>query len=87
MARYTSIRTILELAAVMKWKIHQMDLKKTFLNGVVEEEVYVVLWRKLPMAWGNTTDGVTAEINPFPYAGETKYLTLKDLETYLIPYV
>ena len=36
-ARYTSIRTILALAIVMKWKIHQMDVKTIFLNGVVEE--------------------------------------------------
>ena len=41
MARYTSIRTILDLTAVMKWKIHQMDVKTTFLNRVVEEEVYM----------------------------------------------
>ena len=41
MPRYNSIRTILALATVMKWKIHQMDVKTTFLNGVVEEEVYV----------------------------------------------
>ena len=34
-ARYTSIRSVLALAAVMKWKIHQMDFKTTFLNGVV----------------------------------------------------
>ena len=40
-ARYTSIRSILSLAAVMKWKIHQMDVKTDFSNGVVEEEVYV----------------------------------------------
>ena len=40
-ARYTSIRSILALAAVMRWKIHQMDVKTTFLNGVVEEEFYV----------------------------------------------
>ena len=40
-ARYTSIRSILALATVMKWKIHQMDVKTAFLNGVVEEEVYV----------------------------------------------
>ena len=40
-ARYTSIRLVLALAAVMKWKIHQMDVKTAFLNGVVEEEVYV----------------------------------------------
>ena len=39
-ARYTSIRSVLSLAAVMKWKIHQMDVKTAFLNGVVEEEVY-----------------------------------------------
>ena len=37
------------------------------------------------MAWGTTTDRVTAEINPFQYARETKYLTLKDLDSYLIP--
>jgi hypothetical protein len=36
-ARYTSIRTIIVLAAKMKWKLHQMDVKKTFLNGVIEE--------------------------------------------------
>ena len=39
-AIYTSIRSILALATVMKWKIHQMDVKTDFLNGVVEEEVY-----------------------------------------------
>jgi hypothetical protein len=41
MARYTSIRTILAIATMMKWKVHQMDVKTTFLNGVIEEEVYV----------------------------------------------
>ena len=41
LARYTSIRSVLALATVMKWKIHQMDVKTAFLNSVVEEEVYV----------------------------------------------
>jgi hypothetical protein len=40
-ARYTSIRTIMALAAKMKWKLHQMDVKTTFLNGVFEEEVSI----------------------------------------------
>ena len=40
-AIYTSIRTIIALAAKMKWKLHQMDVKTTFLNGVIEEEVYI----------------------------------------------
>ena len=39
-ARYTSIRTIIALAAKMKWKLHQMDMKTTFLNDVIEE-VYI----------------------------------------------
>ena len=25
----------------MGWHIHQMDLKITFINGVIEEEVYI----------------------------------------------
>ena len=41
MARHTSIRAIMALAAKLGWKLHQMDVKTTFLNGVVEEEVYV----------------------------------------------
>ena len=40
-ARYTSIRTIMALASMMKWELHQMDGKTTFLNGVIEEEVYI----------------------------------------------
>jgi hypothetical protein len=39
--RYTLIRTIIDLAAKMKWKLHQMDVKTTFLNGVIKEEVYI----------------------------------------------
>jgi hypothetical protein len=40
-SRYTSIRTIISLAAKIKWNLHQMDVKTTFLNGVIEEEVYI----------------------------------------------
>ena len=39
-ARYTSIRAIMALAAKLGWKLHQMDMKTTLLKGVVEEEVY-----------------------------------------------
>ena len=29
------------VAAEMGWKIHWMDVKTTFLNGLIEEEVYI----------------------------------------------
>lgn len=40
-ARYTSVRAVLAIAAAKGWKIHQMDVKTTFLNGTIEEEVYL----------------------------------------------
>jgi hypothetical protein len=40
-ARYTSIGTIISLASVMGWRLHQMDVKTMFVNGVIEEEVYI----------------------------------------------
>ena len=40
-ARYTSISIILTLEVVMKWKVHNMDVKTYFLNDFFEEEVYV----------------------------------------------
>jgi hypothetical protein len=40
-ARYTSIGTIMAIVAEMGWKIHQMDVKTAFLNGILEEEVYI----------------------------------------------
>jgi hypothetical protein len=38
---YTSIRSIISIASVMGWKLHQMDVKTSFLNGASEEEVYI----------------------------------------------
>ena len=40
-ARLETISLIISLAAQYKWKIHQMDVKSAFLNGVLEEEVYI----------------------------------------------
>lgn len=41
MARLDTIRTLVALAAQKSWKLYQLDVKSTFLNGVLEEEVYV----------------------------------------------
>ena len=40
-ARYSSIRSIFALSTQMGWKIHHMDVKTAFLNGMIEEEVYI----------------------------------------------
>jgi hypothetical protein len=40
-SRYTSIRAIMFRVASMGWILHQMDVKTTFLNGEIEEEVYI----------------------------------------------
>ncbi|KAL2251279.1 UNVERIFIED_CONTAM: Retrovirus-related Pol polyprotein from transposon TNT 1-94 [Sesamum indicum] len=40
-ARLESIWLIISLAAQNHWKIHQMDVKSAFLNGVLKEEVYI----------------------------------------------
>jgi hypothetical protein len=40
-ARYTSIRAIISLASILGWKLHKMDVKKTFLNGKIEHEFFV----------------------------------------------
>ena len=40
-AIYTTIRYIISLASVLGWKLHYMDVKTSFLNGEVEEDVYI----------------------------------------------
>ena len=40
-ARDSSIRVVISIASELGWRIHQMDVKTTFLNGTVEEEVYI----------------------------------------------
>ena len=39
--RITSIRMLIAIAAVYKLEIHQMDVKTAFLNGDLEEEIYL----------------------------------------------
>ncbi|GKU98443.1 hypothetical protein SLEP1_g11451 [Rubroshorea leprosula] len=40
-ARLTSVRSLLAIAAIWRWKLFQMDVKNAFLNGDLEEEVYM----------------------------------------------
>ena len=40
-ARLEAIRMLLAFASFMNFKLYQMDVKSAFLNGFIEEEVYV----------------------------------------------
>jgi len=36
-----TVQLLLSLDAQLEWPIYQMDVKSAFLNGLIEEEVYV----------------------------------------------
>jgi transposase InsO family protein len=40
-ARYSSIRAIVALTAHHDWELHQMDVKSAYLNGDLEEDIYM----------------------------------------------
>jgi hypothetical protein len=40
-ARLDAIRLLLAIAAQKGWKVFQLDVKSAFLNGVLQEEIYV----------------------------------------------
>ena len=42
-ARLEAIRMLLAYASIMNFKLYQMDVKSAFLNGFIQEEVYVSL--------------------------------------------
>ena len=40
-AQLNTIQVLLSLAANYDWPLHQLDIKNAFLNGNLEEEVYI----------------------------------------------
>ena len=40
-ARMEGVRTLLAYPAYKGFKVYQMDVKSAFLNGILEEEVYI----------------------------------------------
>jgi len=41
-ARLETMRFVLALAAQFQWEVYQFDVKSAFLNGDLQEEVYVI---------------------------------------------
>ena len=41
--KLSSVRTLIVISAAFKWPLFQKDVKNTFLNGELSEEVYMKL--------------------------------------------
>lgn len=42
-AKMTTVRTVISIAASQGWPLHQMDVKNVFLHGDIKKEVYMTL--------------------------------------------
>ena len=53
MAKLNTIRVFFSLAANQDWPLHQLDVKNVFLNGNLEEEVYMEIPPGLETSFNN----------------------------------
>ncbi|KAE8672566.1 G patch domain-containing protein TGH [Hibiscus syriacus] len=63
-AKLNTIRILLSVAVNMDWKLHQLDIKNAFLNGNLEEEVYIEV---PPGLEGNVTKKTMCKLNKSLY--------------------
>ena len=54
-AKFASLRTILAIAAELDFEVHQMDVKSTYLNGKLREEIFMEAPQGFDIPEGVTT--------------------------------
>ena len=62
-AKLNSIRILISLAANLDWNLHQLDVKNAFLNGKLEEVVYM----KMPPGFDGEKKDVVCKLNKSLY--------------------
>ena len=62
-AKITSVRVLLALAAQNHWKLVQLDINNAFLNGDLEEDVYM----KLPLGYPSKDKAHVCKLNKSLY--------------------
>jgi hypothetical protein len=80
-ARLSSLRTVLAMAAKDDLELHQVDVKAAFLNGVLEERKNVYM--RMPRGWDGLPDGKILKLRKAIYglkqAGRRWYQRLSSI--------